>query len=145
MPVVGCTLKYLKIDLIIHSKWTPSVPIRWLLSCISLLLFIALMVAKKKKNFICFLHFKRNAFHSIPQSGAFKSETERVHITPREATKGGWSGQGVPRQCSEANGLFQRAEQSKGRGGGVGEECQHLAFAGSCHKVNKGLGRMMAP
>lgn len=39
---------------------------------------------------------------------------------------------------------FKGLEQSRGRGGGVGEECQHLAFAGSCHKVNKGLGRMVA-
>lgn len=37
---------------------------------------------------------------------------------------------------------FKGLEQSRGRGWGVGEECQHLAFSGSCHKVTKGLGRV---
>lgn len=39
---------------------------------------------------------------------------------------------------------FKGLKQSRGRGGGVGEECQHLAFAESCHKVNTGLGMMVA-
>lgn len=45
----------------------------------------------------------------IPESGAFKPVTMKVHITSYQATKDGYSGQGVPRQCREVNGLFQRA------------------------------------
>lgn len=40
---------------------------------------------------------------------------------------------------------FKGLGQSRGRGGGVREDCQHLAFAELCHKVNTGLGRMVAP
>jgi len=51
----------------------------------------------------------------IPESGLFKPVTVRVHITSYQATKDGYSGQGVPRQCAEVDGLFQRAraEQRK--------------------------------
>lgn len=89
MPVIKCALKYLRMDLIIHPKWTPSASISWLLLCISLLLFTALMVIKRKKKFHLLSSLKKNAFHIIPQSGAFKSETDIVHTSPYQATKGG--------------------------------------------------------
>lgn len=69
----------------------------------------------------------------IPESGASKPGTVRVHITPHPATKGGYSGQGVPRQCAEINGLFQRATAEWRK-----RSVEHWDLAPSCHKVKDG-------
>lgn len=144
MPVIKCALKCLKMDLIIHPKWTPSAPISWLLSYISLLLFIALMVTKKKKNPFTFFVLKEKLFTSFPRVGLSSQGLREFTSLHMKQQKANGVDKEYPGSAQRQMDYFKGLEQSRGRGG-VREECQHLAFAGSCHKVNRGLGRMVAP